>query len=546
MVSYATELQGALPGLRTLVNDSKLFSRIDVRGLDSNEERVKMLVGVEAVAKIVQCIFEGQSLKGFDTVVEEASAHALSRVITRVTSDRNEVRRVVTKMASGMGETHGPRWIKAERLLRSALTATGIDASEALRDVRGRLQEVALADAGLRPEIPWLAYAAVCWRLGFGAADVGQSLRMAWEKRSGVVDAITHVLAAMYSEFLRTSGDKKEAGAVLDAIASTPGVAPEVRLLVAHHHLRAQRPDQAIDQVERACAQDPIFGHFALSDPHLMSITRSILSVLMATQAAIRTDSLNLITTWGVALDKVRGVEEECQVEIDLPTSLREYRTTLQHALPDADWLTAVYISARSESAIRDVIKRAQRGTVDYRERCESEISTARSQLELARKKRDAYVRAAESERNRTLEAYRESMTPDYEGIDHLQSKALKSFSMGCGGFIAYLAFAAYLTYKGIQAGLTSPLGLAVIGVASVPVLFAVSWQIKSGRMRAHLDVTVGKVAMEANRVLRARIAHAEALCNEEIRALEAVVAEAELRYERAENALKLLDKLAG
>lgn len=491
-----------------------------------------------------QALLDRKQASTQHVAIQDAVRECFSEIIAEIQDDRAQVSQLLAFVGASLSDSLASRWTKAIATMREALTEGSVSSLESLRDIRGALLEVAQAGAGGRPEVAWMAYAAVCWALSFGMKDIQQSFANGWKARSDVGDVVSQLFARLYACHAERDGELVQAYQLsLRAVQMRSD--PAALLQAACAAVKSGTSEEARGLLEPLFNRNPVYALLALGEPTLARVRGAMVELAIRAQVDARKSAQGCLEAWNRSLDKIEHVERQVEMRIDIPHALSEARKKLSEGMASADLFRAGYIRLRSQTAAREVLIFAQRQLEDEMYRREQVAATAKASVAKAWEQREQEVNKAAERQHEELKAAKGDLQVHYDRADKRQATATRFFSIGCGSFVLYLLAAAVCTYKGLEAGLTSKWGIAAMILAGAPSLMAVWIQIRSATQRSAIDATWASSSAHIRAVFNQRVKEADRRYHHRIESYREQLACAEKEKAKAQQALLLLNDSA-
>lgn len=459
-----------------------------------------------------------------------------------VLEDQRALKQEWSELCDRMDRHLTKRALRVMPQLRKAMADVGQERGEILRDVRATCQEIVESEQGAVLPIAWLMLAAVNFMLGFFSAETERHLRHAMEISGGG----SSLAAGLSARFLaRLPNDEDAEPAYQAAIQATqPRKDPESLLDAAIWAARVERMDQAQAISQALFMASPVYIIPLMAEKALKPVRIRMLEQWLQTQDAARTLVVDLMGQWSARIAKVRAIESQAGVPIPLPAPLEEGRKRLADGLGDSDLFRCLGLRSRIETALEEVAEFAERAVHAEHEILLSRVDAARAGLDAAWAAREAEVKNAMEVQNLAVEKSRHALRNAFNETEKAQQSCTLGLSMGCGTFCVYLAAAAFMGWRGIEIGPTTPVGIIFFAIAGIPFILGLIAMLAAGLRRAALDAELHEKVREAQRVYEKAAAHADKLYQDRIAAFREKLTESESDLQRTSEALRLLRSL--
>ncbi len=376
------------------------------------------------------------------------------------------------------------RIAQAQRYIEQAMLERGADRGVLLREARTALNEVANSQAVVHP-ILWLAQGWATWQMNDHHGDAVPMLeKVDAHPVPSVACSIAYRLLAYFSLMDEMPVKALEYAQKAVQARETPESCIDLAMMASTMH----DPQTAKAYYEKAFTLRPgsIIG--ALSDDRCLTTGTELLEVAVRVQLNLRREGRQAVTAWVASARQVSEAQKACPGGLHMPHDLMEgHKHTLQR-LEDCDLIIGGYLTRFSRECSFEVGDYARKSLqAEFVKRCDA-VSLARRSITNAAAWRENRLRSAKTEREEMEKRAKATLDQFDAETERSEKASLFGFGAGCALFGLYIVSFMILEGRGVEIGITTPVGLIATGISAVPILVAIGMQAAHALKRLSME----------------------------------------------------------
>jgi hypothetical protein len=300
------------------------------------------------------------------------------------------------------------------------------------------------------------------------------------------------------------------------------------------------RLDVARQELDTLVRCSPLGIVMAYADPAISVLGQDLLEGSIREQMRLRQVAREEIAGWEAVAKKSADVRRRVPT-ISIPVDLTDGAIACKAENEDSHFLCAAQHVRRASGAKEDLkCLTAAAVLAEKRKRAEA-VNLARQSIEAAMEARENWIRASMAAHEESLKGVRSALSQSNSKGENIQKGCGWGLSTGCAALVGYGILALVLSVRGIMIGPTTHWGIAMLTLASLPVLVALAFHLSYSVRRMMLDSQVNSQIAASNEEYERSREEANEQFRGIIEGSQAQLAEEEKHLLRVEDALRIL-----